>query len=84
MQKPSYLSNYGGFNSLLKSGYRTFKGKNQTFFKNAEAIEDIASMTRTALRIKPVRRIIPPICGADMEFFIRIRFCAYLAGRKLY
>ena len=49
MQKPSYFSNYGGFNSLLKSGYRTFKGKNQTFFKNAEAIEDMASMTRTAL-----------------------------------
>ena len=49
MQKPSYLSNYGGFNSLLKSGYRTFKGKNQTLFKNAEAIEDMASMTRTSL-----------------------------------
>ena len=49
MQKPSYFSNYGGLNSLLKSGYRTFKGKNQTFFKNAEAIEDMASMTRTSL-----------------------------------
>ena len=49
MQKPSYLSNYGGFNSLLKSGYRTFKGKNQTLLKNAEAIEDMANMTRTAL-----------------------------------
>ena len=49
MQKPSYFSNYEGLNTLLKSGYRTFKGKNQTLFKNAEAIEDIASMTRTAL-----------------------------------
>ena len=49
MQTPSYLSNYGGFNSLLKRGYRTFKGKTQTFYKNAEAIEDLASMTRTAL-----------------------------------
>ena len=49
MQKPSYLTNYGGFNSLLKSGYRTFKGKTQTLYKNAEAIEDLASMTRTAL-----------------------------------
>jgi T-complex protein 1 subunit theta len=33
----------------LKSGYRTFKGKTQTLYKNAEAIEDLASMTRTAL-----------------------------------
>ena len=49
MQKPSYFSNFSGLNSLLKSGYRTFKGKNQTFFKNAEAIEDMASMTRTSL-----------------------------------
>ena len=49
MQKPSYLSNYGGFQSLLKSGYRTFKGKTQTLYKNAEAIEDMASMTRTSL-----------------------------------
>ena len=49
MQKPSYLSNYGGFDSLLKSGYRTFKGKTQTLIKNAEAIEDMASMTRTSL-----------------------------------
>ena len=39
MQKPSYLSNYGGFNSLLKSGYRTFKGKNQTLLKNADIIK---------------------------------------------
>ena len=49
MQKPSYFSQYGGFNSLLKSGYRTFKGKEQTLMKNVEAIGDMASMTRTAL-----------------------------------
>ena len=49
MQKPSYLSQYGGFNSLLKSGYRTFKGKESTLMKNVEAIGDMASMTRTAL-----------------------------------
>ena len=33
----------------MKSGYRTFKGKTQTLLKNAEAIEDMASMTRTSL-----------------------------------
>ena len=49
MQKPSYFSQYGGFNSLLKSGYRHFKGKEQTLMKNVEAIEDMAQMTRTAL-----------------------------------
>ncbi len=49
MQKPSYFSQYGGFNSLLKSGYRTFKGKEQTLMKNVEAIGDMAAMTRTAL-----------------------------------
>ena len=49
MQKPSYLSNYGVFNSLLKSGYRIFKGRNQTLLKNADTIEDMANMTRTAL-----------------------------------
>jgi T-complex protein 1 subunit theta len=49
MQKPSYFSQYGGFNSLLKSGYRHFKGKEQTLMKNVEAIGDMAQMTRTAL-----------------------------------
>ena len=49
MQKPSYFSQYGGFNSLLKSGYRHFKGKEQTLMKNVEAIGDMSSMTRTAL-----------------------------------
>ena len=49
MQKPSYFSQYGGFNSLLKSGYRHFKGKEQTLMKNVEAIGDMAAMTRTAL-----------------------------------
>ena len=49
MQKPSYFSQYGGFNSLLKSGYRHFKGKEQTLMKNVEAIGDMAQMTRTSL-----------------------------------
>ena len=49
MQKPSYFSQYGGFSSLLKSGYRHFKGKDQTLMKNVEAINDMAEMTRTAL-----------------------------------
>ena len=49
MQKPSYFSQYEGFNSLLKSGYRTFKGKEKVLMKNVEAIADMAGMTRTAL-----------------------------------
>ena len=49
MQKPSYFSQYGGFNSLLKSGYTSFKGKEQTLFKNVDAIGDMAGMTRTSL-----------------------------------
>ncbi len=49
MQKPSYFSQYAGFSSLLKNGYRYFKGKEQTLMKNVEAIGDMASMTRTAL-----------------------------------
>lgn len=49
MQKPSFLSRYGGFNSLLKTGYRHYKGKEQTIMKNVDAVNDLASMTRTAL-----------------------------------
>ena len=49
MQKPSYFSQYGGFNSLLKNGYRHFKGKEQTLMKNVDAICDMAQMTRINL-----------------------------------
>ncbi|MCQ2915151.1 MAG: T-complex protein 1 subunit theta [Alphaproteobacteria bacterium] len=49
MQKQSYFSHYGGFNNLLKSGYRHYKGKAQTLMKNVEAISDMAEMTRTSL-----------------------------------
>lgn len=49
MQKPSYFSQYGGFNNLLKSGYRHYKGAQQTIMKNVEAVGEMANMTRTAL-----------------------------------
>jgi len=49
MQKPSYFNQFQGFNSLLKSGYRTFKGKEETLMKNVDAISDMSGMTRTSL-----------------------------------
>ena len=44
MQKPSYFSQYGGFSSLLKSGYRHFKGNVYRLVgiaKDSETLEEL-------------------------------------------
>ena len=45
----TFFNQYGGFSNLLKTGYKYFKGKEQTILKNIDAVNDMQSMTRTSL-----------------------------------
>jgi T-complex protein 1 subunit theta len=44
----SYFNPQGNFNSLLKEGFKHYKGTQETVVRNIEAINDMSSMTRTA------------------------------------
>ena len=43
----SYFSQMGTFNSLLKEGFRHYKGAQEAVIRNIEAINDLKEMTRT-------------------------------------
>jgi T-complex protein 1 subunit theta len=45
----SYFSQTGTFNSLLKEGFRHYKGAQEAVLRNIEAINDLSSMTKTAM-----------------------------------
>lgn len=45
----SYFSQMGTFNSLLKEGFRHYKGAQEAVIRNIEAINDLKEMTRTAM-----------------------------------
>ena len=44
----SYFNPQGNFNSLLKEGFKHYKGTQETVVRNIEAINDMSSMTRTS------------------------------------
>ena len=45
----SYFNQVGSFNSLLKEGFKHYKGAQEAVMRNIEAVNDMASMTRTSL-----------------------------------
>ena len=45
----SYFNQTGSFNSLLKEGFRHYKGAKEAVVRNIEAINDLKEMTRTAM-----------------------------------
>ena len=45
----SYFNQVGSFNSLLKEGFKHYKGAQEAVMHNIEAVNDMASMTRTSL-----------------------------------
>ena len=45
----SYFNQMGTFNSLLKEGFRHYKGAKEAVIRNIEAINDLKEMTRTAM-----------------------------------
>ncbi len=45
----SYFNQVGSFNSLLKEGFKHYKGAQEAIMRNIEAVNDMASMTRTSL-----------------------------------
>lgn len=45
----SYFNPNGTFNSLLKEGFKHYKGAQEAVIRNIEAINDMSSMTRTAM-----------------------------------
>ena len=45
----SFFNQVGSFNSLLKEGFKHYKGAQEAVMRNIEAVNDMASMTRTSL-----------------------------------